>query len=139
MSRPPCCRRVRGTPAALAFGPEGPRLPVKEGITLRLDEFEALRLADLEGLYHETAARRMGVSRPTFGRIVASARRKVAEFLVLGKALRIEGVPGPAVQARETTCSHCHLRRPGGGAPRAGCPRCGRHASTKLAPPEDTP
>lgn len=56
-----------------------------------LDEFEAIRLADLEGLYQEEAAARMNVSRPTFGRIIESARRAVAEALVLGKQLRIEG------------------------------------------------
>jgi len=60
---------------------------------MSLDEFEALRLADLEGLYQEQAALRMNVSRPTFGRIIDSAHRKVAEVLVHGKALRIEGGP----------------------------------------------
>jgi predicted DNA-binding protein (UPF0251 family)/predicted Fe-Mo cluster-binding NifX family protein len=63
-------------------------LPV---VTLAFDEAEALRLADLEGLYQEAAARSMGVSRPTFGRIIESARRKVADAILNGKALRIEG------------------------------------------------
>jgi predicted DNA-binding protein (UPF0251 family) len=62
-------------------------------VVMSLDEFEAMRLADLEGLYQEQAAARMNVSRPTFGRIIDSARRKVAEALVHGKALRIEGGP----------------------------------------------
>ncbi len=56
---------------------------------LGLDEFEALRLADLEGLYHADAAARMGVSRATFGRILANARRIVADALVGGKAIGI--------------------------------------------------
>jgi predicted DNA-binding protein (UPF0251 family) len=60
-------------------------------VMLGVDEFEAIRLADLEGLYQEVAAERMGVSRQTFGRIVAAGRAKVAEALVKGKALRIEG------------------------------------------------
>ena len=55
-----------------------------------LDELEAVRLADYEGRYHEDAARDMKVSRATFGRIVNGARRKVAEALILGKALKIE-------------------------------------------------
>ena len=55
-----------------------------------LDELEAIRLADYEGRYHEDAARDMKVSRATFGRIVNRARRKVAEALILGKALKIE-------------------------------------------------
>lgn len=60
---------------------------------MSLDEFEALRLADLEGLYQEQAAEQMGVSRATFGRIVVAARHKVAQTLVHGRALRIEGGP----------------------------------------------
>ena len=55
-----------------------------------LDEVEAIRLADYEGRYHEEAAREMKVSRATFGRIVNEARRKVAEALIGGKALKIE-------------------------------------------------
>jgi predicted DNA-binding protein (UPF0251 family)/predicted Fe-Mo cluster-binding NifX family protein len=62
-----------------------------EVLRLGLDEAEALRLADLEGLYQEAAARSMGVSRQTFGRIVESARRKIADAILNGKALRIEG------------------------------------------------
>ena len=62
-----------------------------EEVTLHLDEIEALRLADLEGLYQEEAASRMGISRPTFSRITAGARWKVADALVHGKALRMEG------------------------------------------------
>jgi len=60
-------------------------------VILGFDEAEALRLADLEGLYQEAAARSMGVSRQTFGRIVESARRKAADAILNGKALRIEG------------------------------------------------
>jgi predicted DNA-binding protein (UPF0251 family)/predicted Fe-Mo cluster-binding NifX family protein len=62
-----------------------------ETVVLGLDEAEALRLADLEGLYQEAAARSMGVSRPTFGRIVEAARRKVADAVLNGKALRLAG------------------------------------------------
>lgn len=58
---------------------------------MSLDEFEAIRLADREGLYQEEAAGRMGVSRSTFGRILESAHRKVAEVLAGGRCLRLEG------------------------------------------------
>lgn len=58
-------------------------------VTLDMDELEAIRLADYGGLYHEEAAKRMHVSRATFGRIIGSARRKVAEALLEGKALKI--------------------------------------------------
>jgi predicted DNA-binding protein (UPF0251 family) len=57
---------------------------------LGVDELEAIRLADLNGLYHEKAAKQMRVSRATFGRILENARRKIAKTLVEGKALRIE-------------------------------------------------
>jgi len=72
MSRPQCCRRVAGKPIASVFYPA--RNPSREpvAIVLTLDEFEAIRLADLEGLYQEQAAERMSVSRPTFGRILAA-------------------------------------------------------------------
>jgi predicted DNA-binding protein (UPF0251 family) len=62
-----------------------------EDVTVTVDELEAIRLADLEGLYQEEAAKKMDVSRQTFGRIVESAHRKIAEALVTGKALKIEG------------------------------------------------
>lgn len=55
-----------------------------------MDELESVRLADYEGLYHEDAAVKMGISRATFGRILNNARRKVADAIVNGKALKIE-------------------------------------------------
>ena len=58
-------------------------------VALELDEIEAIRLADLEDLYHADAALKMGVSRPTFGNILASAHKKIAKALLEGKALRI--------------------------------------------------
>ena len=75
------------------FKPAGIPGRFLEEVVLGLDGLEALRLAGLEGLYHEAAAARMGVSRATFGRIVEDARRRVAEALVEGKLLRIEGGP----------------------------------------------
>jgi predicted DNA-binding protein (UPF0251 family) len=62
-----------------------------EQVTLMLDEVEALRLADLDGLYQEVAAQKMKISRTTFARIIEQARRKMAEALIHGKALRLEG------------------------------------------------
>jgi predicted DNA-binding protein (UPF0251 family)/predicted Fe-Mo cluster-binding NifX family protein len=71
--------------------PAGLPLRDLEEIVLGFDEAEALRLADLEGLYQEAAARSMGISRQTFGRIVEGAHRKVADALLNGKAIKIEG------------------------------------------------
>jgi len=62
-----------------------------EEVALRFDELEAVRLADLEGLYQERAAERMKVSRQTFGNIINSAHAKIADAIVRGKALRIGG------------------------------------------------
>lgn len=99
MPRPCCRRRIAGAPPAGVFKPAGVPGRLLEEVVLGLDGLEAIRLADLEGLYQEEAAARMGVSRATFGRIVAEARRRVAEALVEGKLLRIEG--GPVSEAEE--------------------------------------
>ncbi len=77
------------------FRPAGARRGRTESVMLRRDEAEAVRLADLQGLYQADAAGRMGVSRQTFGRIVESARRKIADAIINRKCLRIEGAGGP--------------------------------------------
>jgi predicted DNA-binding protein (UPF0251 family) len=59
-------------------------------VELRLDEYEALRLADHEGQSQSVAAKSMEISQPTFNRIVGSARRKIAEAIIEGKALKID-------------------------------------------------
>ena len=89
MPRPKHCRRVGFCPNARYFKPQGIHLRDLEEKRLSLDELEALRLADMQGLHQERAAQQMGVSRQTFGRIVADARAKVAQALVQGKAVRI--------------------------------------------------
>jgi uncharacterized protein len=91
MPRPKRCRHISSTPGSSYFKPRGIPLIALEEVVLDADEFEAIRLADLEGFYQELAAEKMGVSRQTFGRIIESAHRKVAESLVKGKALKIEG------------------------------------------------
>ena len=93
MARPPSCRKVSGKPVAGVFKPAGIPASELDFLVLTLDELEAMKLADLEGKYQGEAAQLMHVSRPTFGRIIESAHRKVAEALVQGKALRIEGGP----------------------------------------------
>ncbi|HOK04867.1 MAG TPA: DUF134 domain-containing protein [Victivallales bacterium] len=89
MVRPFCKRIVNGKPKAVYFKPAGIPMRFIGELALSLDEFEAIRLADYEGLYQEEAARKMGISRPTFSRIIESARKKVADAIVNGKALRI--------------------------------------------------
>jgi len=90
MSRPKKCRCVHCTPGADYFKPRGIPLVELEEICLKLDELEALRLADYEGLYHEEAAQRMDISRATFGRILDEARHKVTGAIINGNALKIE-------------------------------------------------
>ncbi len=79
------------TPTIRYFKPQGIPLAYLGELVLGEDEWEALRLADVDGLYHDSAAEQMNVSRPTFGRILANARRIVATAITQGKALRIMG------------------------------------------------
>lgn len=105
MPRPFCPRRISGRPAASVFKPIGIPLRELEEVIMTLDEFEAIRLADLDGLYQEQASEQMNVSRPTFTRIIDAAHRKLADALVHGKALRIEGGP---VQIGRRRCCRMH-------------------------------
>jgi len=91
MGRPPKCRRVAFLPEATYFKPSGIPLRVLNEVRLSVEEAEAIRLKDLEGLEQEECARRMSVSRTTFARVLNSARQKMADVLLNGKALRIEG------------------------------------------------
>lgn len=91
MSRPFRCRKVRCRPDANYFKPRGIPIDMLEEVNLTIDELEAVRLADLEGMYQEDAAKKMNVSRQTFGNIIASAHKKIADVLVNSKALKIEG------------------------------------------------
>jgi uncharacterized protein len=92
-------RRVCCQVTARGFRPVG-RPPCKaDAITIGLDEFEAIRLADVEGLYQDAAAARMGVSRQTYARILNRARASVARCLVDGKMLLVgSGDSDPIVE-----------------------------------------
>ena len=85
------CRRVGVPPAFTAFEPAGIRTLKPEETVLSVDEFEAVRLKDLEGLDQNECAARMDISQPTFHRLVISARRKIADALTHGKTIRIQG------------------------------------------------
>jgi len=97
MTRPAKQRIIAGPPPATVYKPVGVPAGRLQWVRLALDEFEAIRLIDGEGLDQETAAARMGVSRPTVTRILASGRSKIARMLSGGQAIVIEG--GPIVQA----------------------------------------
>jgi len=90
MPRPQKYRCVKCKPDSTYFKPRGIPLMELEEVPISLDELEAIRLADFEGLYHENSAKRMKISRQTFGRILNNAHKKVSECLIKGKALKIE-------------------------------------------------
>jgi predicted DNA-binding protein (UPF0251 family) len=113
-------------PAAPLFKPAGIPARLLEEVVLALDELEAIRLADLQGLYQEQAAERMRISRPTFGRIIDSGHRKVAEALIMGKALRIEGGPVVAESPGVSRCPSCEEEWIGAAGGPLTCPRCRR-------------
>ena len=135
MPRPHKCRRVAYEPALTVFKPAGVAARTLESVELRLDEVEALRLADVEGLYHDAAAQRMGISRATFGRLIEGARRKVASALIESKMLLLKGgnvtmAETRAFECRE--CGHCFECPYGTGRPQE-CPSC-RSPNVQRAP-----
>lgn len=91
MPRPIICRRVAFLPGATYFKPAGIPLQFLQEVRLSLEEAEAIRLKDIENMDQEQAAVHMNVSRPTYQRVLESARKKVADALLNGKAIRIEG------------------------------------------------
>ncbi len=91
MARPAKLRRVAQLPSVGFFRPVGIPANDLQGIRLSLEELESIRLKDLEGLEQEECARQMRISRPTFHRILESARKKLADALITGKAIQIEG------------------------------------------------
>jgi uncharacterized protein len=125
MPRPCKPRRVICHPQAMSFKPCGDRTQTLETVSLTLDELEAIRLADYDGLYQEQAAGKMKISRQTFGNIIVSAHKKVADFLVNSKKLSVGGgmieinrcsfVCGAC---RHTWSIPCGTGRPG------ACPQC---------------
>jgi predicted DNA-binding protein (UPF0251 family)/predicted Fe-Mo cluster-binding NifX family protein len=116
MPRPRKCRRIAGTPRVTYFKPHGIPMWELDEVSLAYEGHEALRLADLEGMTQEESAQYMGVSRHTFGRILAGARRVVAEAVINGLALRIQG--GVYMVAG---CCHGIIGRGPGCQSEAGC------------------
>jgi predicted DNA-binding protein (UPF0251 family) len=137
MPRPKCQRQIAGLPVATYFKPRGIPMADLEEVVLTIDEVEAIRLADFEGLYQEQAAEKMQISRPTFGRVIASAHRKIADALVTGKALRIEGGVIAFVQSSGYRCISCKKTwapASGTGTPDA-CPSCGSQSVDSMTEP----
>jgi len=138
--RRPKCRRVAFLPNLTFFKPAGTPLKQLEEEHLRVEELEAIRLKDLEGLEQEECAAQMGVSRPTFQRIITLARYKLAKALVEGKAIRIEG-GNYKLNANHMRCRHCgyaplikkdddthmhNVPKNNTASQHGKCPRCGK-------------
>ncbi|MCD6522876.1 MAG: DUF134 domain-containing protein [Candidatus Diapherotrites archaeon] len=118
MPRPRKPRLVAGVPSITYFKPAGVPLRGVDEVVLTVEEYEAIKLKDLEGKTQEEAAKEMDVSQPTFFRILESARKKISDAIVNGKVIRIEG--GSYMVGRG---------RMGGSALGPGgycvCPKCG--------------
>ena len=115
--RPKQCRRIQHALSASHFAPDCRHRG--ESIEMGLDELEALRLTDLEGLYQVDAAQMMNVSRQTLGRILRSAHQKVADSLINSKILNIHG-------------GNVRHQQPGSDQVRQGfciCPKCETEAN----------
>jgi predicted DNA-binding protein (UPF0251 family) len=137
MVRPQKDRLVRIDPQASYFKPQGIPMSDLEQIQLTVDELEALRLADFLDMSHEEAGRQMEVSRATFGRIVEQARRIVADALIHGKAISVEGGNYKQVRLRADRaflCDHCQSRweEPGATAQPTQCPSCGSQGLQRI-------
>jgi predicted DNA-binding protein (UPF0251 family) len=124
MGRQAKLRSVDSPPRFFRFVSEDSPTAGNRPVTLHLDEYEALRLADGLGYDHAEAGEIMDVSRPTFTRLLKRARKKMALFLTDGGSLEITG--GQVLFAADVyCCTECHRPFPnkGGGPPR--CSRCG--------------
>jgi predicted DNA-binding protein (UPF0251 family) len=127
MVRPIKDRLVAFNPDVSYFKPRGIPLMELEEVILKVDECEAIRLADLMNLSHEAAGQQMGVSRATFGRIVQRARKCIADAVINGKAIRIEGGQYRLVNdVRVFFCKTCDSswQEPLGTGPPQECPSC---------------
>ena len=158
MPRPPKKRNIDFLPDLTYFKPAGVPLKNLREVSLGFEELEAIRLKDLEGLEQEACAVRMGISRPTFHRIIVQARKKLARALIEGKAIRIEG-GNYRISQSMLHCAKCGFSGgaadPEKGAPAEDapgkcrreqqdcCPRCGSEnvqlAAQKHASPREAP
>ncbi|MCD6092942.1 MAG: DUF134 domain-containing protein [Candidatus Aenigmarchaeota archaeon] len=137
MPRPRRCRRVWFQPNVSFFRPVG--LFRLEEVILTIDEFEAMRLKDLLGLEQEKAAKKMNISQPTFSRLIESARRKVADAIVNGRAIKIQGGDykmvgrgrmggfglGPSGECVCPSCGYRMAHQRGVPCFQCKCPKCG--------------
>ncbi len=132
--RPRRDREIIGKPQSRIFAPVDCPFEENSPIILSLDEYEALRLADLEGMYHQQAAEEMNVSRQTFGRIIKEARRKMASHIIECRRLIIKG--GDVVIKRMSWKCHACGRIWEQAGQVNSCPDCGQPSPEQITQPE---
>ncbi|RLI68490.1 hypothetical protein DRO91_08990 [Candidatus Heimdallarchaeota archaeon] len=135
MPRPRRCRRVGFMPSFTYFKPAGVRIVDFNENVLTVGEFEAVRLKDLEGLEQKECAEMMDISQPTFHRLLLSARKKIADSIANGKAIKIEGGEynmAPQMRGRGRGRGGGFASGPGGDCL---CPNCGHREPHQLGVP----
>ncbi|MBP2627523.1 MAG: putative DNA-binding protein [Firmicutes bacterium] len=111
MPRPRKCRKVCCLPERNRFGPLNAPIDQEHFVSMTVDEYETIRLVDLEEFTQEECAEKMRIARTTVQRIYNDARKKLAEVLVNGKVLRIEGGDYHLCDGHEKTCNCGGCRR----------------------------
>jgi len=126
-------RTVESPPLFSAYKPSGVMRGALQQLPLALDEYEAIRLADYQGLDHAQAADEMDISRSTFSRLIEQARRKMALFLIEGKELYIEG-GNIHFKGNVIRCQGCgHMFNISIEKSISDCPECGSSKLLNLA------
>jgi len=132
--RPKKNRIINAPPEIMGFKPVGIPSNLLDKVYLTLDEYEAIRLADFENLDHEQAAKKMEISRPTFTRLIDNARKKVADAIINGKELIIQG-GNIHFKNNIYRCLDCGytIKTPIYRSPVVVCPSCGGYRMSNLA------
>lgn len=134
MPRAKHLRILHELPVVKGFRPLWMRPNYRSAVVLNLEEYEVLRLMDYEGLIHEEASVRMGVSRPTITRIYEQARKKLAKALVEGRSFLIEGGE-VSLEGSHLQCEDCHRKfvLPTADPEPQICPECGSRRVISLS------
>jgi len=140
--RPRLQRRIRFMPEVTYFKPAGVPMSALSETILTVDEYEAVRLIDLEGIEQSEAGRKMKISQPTLSRLLRSARKKLSDAIINGKAIKIQGgaykmvargrgrmggrfAAGPGGMCECPKCGHKEPQQRGTPCRTRECPKCG--------------